>query len=329
MKQKFDFRKYWRTFLHWKGWSAFVHWKGWSALAHWQGWQTLQKALKAPVCTPPFALIVSLFLASMSALVWVFVRHRETWFLSYFVYALSAYSLTALCVRFPSAIREIKAWLANHPKLASALKNEEWKFVQGLYYEQFINFFYGIFKVISGVLHGSAWTGADGIYNLAQAFIQLFQILRRKKPGTLEKQWRSYRFCGVLVLFMHLTMTGPIFQMVNWNRSDDQGQIMVIATAAFAFYKIISAFLDVAQDRKHAHPVDSSVRLLNLSQAIFSLFSLQVTMIHVFGTGEIWEKRLNFGSSCVTCLLVAAMGVYMIRRANREIRKIQEKNNGE
>ena len=104
---------------------------------------------------------------------------------------------------------------------------------------------------------------------------------------------------------------------------------MIIATATFAFYKFISSFIDLAKDRKHAHPVDSSVRMLELSQAIFAIFSLQAGMLHTFGTGESWEHWLNLAVGCMVCLLTAAMGIYMIRRANREIKTLQEKQNGE
>ena len=175
---------------------------------------------------------------------------------------------------------------------------------------------------------GSAWIGADGIYNFAQALIQLFQILRRKKPGTMREQWRSYRFCGVLILLMHLTLIGIVFQMVNWNRVEESGEIMIIATAAFAFYKFISSFVDLAKDRKHTRPVDSSVRMLELSQAIFAIFSLQAGLLHTFGTGEVWEYWMNLAVGCVVCLLTVAMGIYMIRRANREIKILQETKNG-
>ena len=68
--------------------------------------------------------------------------------------------------------------------------------------------------------------------------------------------------------------------------------------------------------------------MLELSQAIFAIFSLQVGLLHVFGTGESWEYWLNLVMGCIVCLLTVAMGFYMIRRANREIKKMQEKNNG-
>ena len=250
---------------------------------------------------------------------------QETWWPSYLLYFLSAYTLTALCIRLPDAVHREKDWIKNHPKIARLLKDKELKFSLGLYVEQFINFAYGIFKILSGILIGSAWIGADGIYNFTQALIQLFQILRRKRPGTIVKQWKSYRFCGVLILLMHLTLIGIVFQMVNWHRVEDTGEVMIIATAAFAFYKCITSFIELAKDRKHKHPIDSSVRMMELSQAIFAIFSLQAGLLHSFGTGESWEYWINLAVGCVVCLLTVCMGIYMIRRANREMKNLQEK----
>jgi len=318
-----DFRKYWDAFLHWKCWKSFgaVCARGWRATLRWTGWKRL---FFLPVWA--FALLLA---ACGAALVWVFVRGLEEHVLSYGLYALSAYSLMGLCIRLPGAIRSEKSWREKHPKLDAMLKDEELHFKMSLYREQIINFGYGIYKIASGVILGSAWIGADGIYNLTQALIQLFQILRRKNPGTLEHQWKSYRFCGVLILLMHLTLTGIVFQMVNWNRGEDSGEIMIIATAAFAFYKFISAFIDLAKDRKHTHPVDSSVRMLELSQSIFAMFSLQAGMLRTFGTGDAWEHWINLAVGCLVCLLTVVMGIYMILRANRELKTVKENDYGE
>ena len=296
-------KEYWNRFLHWCGWKKIFPFPVWAD-----------------------GLMFAVFGAG---LIWVFVNGLEMWWPSYILYGMSAYSLTALCVKLPGAVRMEKNWLKNHPKVERVLKNKELKFALELYVEQFVNFSYGIFKIVSGVVLGSAWVGCDGIYNMTQALIQLFQILRRKNPGTIIKQWKSYRFCGVLILLMHLTLIGIVFQMVNWNRVEESGEIMIIATAAFAFYKFISSFIDLAKDRRHSRPVDSSVRMLELSQAIFAIFSLQAGLLHTFGTGDAWEHWLNLAVGCVVCLLTVAMGIYMIRRANREMKQLQEKENGE
>ena len=288
-------------------WSAFVHWKGWKKLFF-----------------LPFSVALLLFVVCGAALIWVFLEHMEQQPFAYGLYAMSAYLLADLCVRLPSGVRNAKGWLERHPKMKQVLQDGEAIFVLKLYAEQFINFIYGIFKTVAGVVIGSAWIGSDGIYNLVQALIQLFQILRRKKAGDLKRQWRAYRFCGVMILVMHLTLIGIVFQTVNWNRAEEAGEIMVIATATFAFYKFINSFVELAKDRKHTRPVDSSVRMLELSQAFFAIFSLQASMLHTFGTNAPWEHWINLAVGCAVCLLTVAMGIYMIRRANREIRIIQE-----
>ena len=319
---KMDFQKGWNAFVHWKGWKAFADGcvKGWNAAVHWSGWK---KLFGLPVAA---VLLLSVFCAA--GLVWVFLNGLEQTVPAYILYGVSAYALIALCAKLPGVFRGSRDWMTRHPKTAAILGNKELKFKFRLYREQFINFGYGIFKIGSGIVYGSAWIGSDGIYNLTLSLIQLFQILRRKKPGTLTEQWRSYRFCGGLILVLHLTLTGIVFQMVNWNRVEEQGPITVIATAAFAFYKFASSFIKIAKDRKHEHPVDSAVRMLNLAQAIFAMFSLQAGLLHTFGTGEGWEHWLNLGTGCTVCLLIVSIGIYMVRRGNREIRTLQENGHG-
>lgn len=296
-------RDNWKRFLHWPGWRKIFPLPAWAA--------------------------ISLFLLCMAGLAWVFWNGLEQWWPSCFLYGVSAYALIALLVRIPGAVRGTQRWMEEHPKVAGVLKNRELKFSLKLYVKQFLNFSYGIFKIIWGVVIGSAWIGADGIYNFVQALIQLFQLLRRRKPGSMSKQWKSYRLCGWLVLLMHFSLIGIVFQMVNWNRVKDSGEIMIIATAAFAFYKFISSFVTLAKDRRHAHPIDASVRMLELSQAIFGIFSLQAGLLHTFGSGEVWEHLMNLASGCAVCLLTVAMGIYMIRRGNREIQQIQEREHGQ
>ena len=321
--KKINFKNAWQSFLRWKGWKAIgdVCVKCCSNIVRWPGWKVLFGL--------PTLLLLSISLFCSVGLVWVFTHDRMEWVPAYFLYALSAYALTAVCVKLPVALRKGKQWLAQHPKLTVFLTNGDLQFRLGLYFEQIVNFAYGIFKIASGVMLGSAWIGCDGIYNMAQALIQLFQILRRKYAKTLVQQWKAYRFCGVLILLMHLTLTGIVFQMVNWNRAEEQGEIMVITTALFAFYKFISSFVSIAQDRKHIRPVDSSIRMLNLAQAFFAIFSLQASMFHTFGTGEGWEHGMNILTGCSVCLLIVSIGIYMIRRGKREIKKLREINYGE
>lgn len=105
--------------------------------------------------------------------------------------------------------------------------------------------------------------------------------------------------------------------------------LVISVTALFAFYKLISAFIDVARDRKNKAPIDSSVMLLDLAQALFSIFSLQVSMIHQFERSEGFAVGMNTITGTAVCVLVMAMGIYMLRRSRREIKKLEEETSGQ
>ncbi len=309
-------KKLWLKFLAWKGWAAcasgcrrFVRWPGWNRFAGWKLWH------------PHPVLTLLLCLLSAAALVWIFASGREECFPAYPVYVLSAYSLTVSSVGIPSLIRWIKGTVLENRWVKPLVESPEKLFLLDLFREEIINLGYGIFKTISGLLLGTAWVWADGLYNLVQGIIQLGQITLHRKHLPLEKQWKSYRAAGWMILVLHLTMTGLVFMMIHQGQAEEYPGYMIFATAAFAFYKLISSFIDVARDRKHRSPVDSSVYLLDLTQALFALFSLQAAMLHAFDNGTVDAKLMNSLTGGAVCLLVMGTGIYMIRRANRELKK--------
>lgn len=314
-------KELWSRFLHWKGWrtcakgwSAFLHWNGWKSFAHWKGWKKL-------FCIHP-AIAVVLAAASAVGLGWVFISGMEQHPIAYAVYCVSFYALVTLVLTIPKLVKRILGFIHSVPALERIMTDRALKFQLGLYGEQAINFGYGLFKCIGAVVYADVWMGTDGFYNLMQGIIQLVQILRRRKSLTLKEQWKSYRLCGWLIFAMHLSTTGISFLMIHEHMSEEYPGYMIFATAAFAFYKLIDAFIDVAKDRKHKAPIDSSVRLLDLSQALFNLFSLQVAMLHVFGGEFAYVGLMNTLTGSGVSLLMVGMGVYMLRRSKREIKKI-------
>lgn len=308
-------RGLWQEFIHWKGWKAcangwkaFLHWGGWKAFARWKIWH-------------PYP-VLALMLAAVSGglVIWVFVSGMETSFVSYPIYCLAAYALTVLVIAAPKMVKWIRHTAHTNQLIKPLVEDENKRFLLDLFREQIINFLYGGFKVVSGFLIGSWWTWADGLYNFVQGVIQLLQLALHRKHLPIEKQWKSYRFCGYLIVVVHLTMTGLVFMMIHQDQAEEYPGFMIFAIAAFTFYKLITAFWEVAKDRKHASPVDSSVYLLDLTQALFSLFSLQVALIHAFDDGSLNVGLMNSMTGGIVCLLVLGTGVYMIRRANREIK---------
>lgn len=303
-------KKVWKTFVHWKGWKKFFDWDGWKAFARWKIWHPHP--------------VISLLLAILSGglVIWIFVSGKENSFLAYPIYCLAAYALTVLVIAAPKMVKWIHHTAHTNKWVKPLVEDENKRFLLGLFGEQVINFFYGGFKVVSGFFMGSWWTWADGLYNFVQGVIQLLQLAQHRKHLSAHEQWKRYRFCGFLILLVHLTMTGLVFMMIHQNQAEEYPGFMIFAIAAFAFYKLITAVVDVARDRRHASPVDSSVYLLDLTQALFSLFSLQVAMIHAFDDGSMNVRLINSMTGGIVCLLVLGTGIYMIRRANRELKNL-------
>lgn len=285
--------------------------KAWNQIRSWRYWRLL--------LYPHPLLITALAAVSGAGLVWVFVTGRDFTILAYLLYGLSAYTLTVASLFLWKKL----PWLVYHFRrdpLAQTILKDDGAFGISMYVEQCINFCYGGLKILSGISVGSAWIGADGIYNFGQGSIQLYQILRHKTVTDLTKQWKVYRVSGYLMILSHVTMTGMMFQMIQMGRHETSTEISIIATAVFAFYKLTNACIAVVKDRKHRNPVDSSVIFLNFSQALYNLFVLQVGLLWVFGGAEYpYRKLMNTLTGMAVCMLVLGMGIYMIRRANRNL----------
>lgn len=308
----------WKKILLWPGWTAWLKWSGWKKAAAWSGWRKL--------LYPHPAIVLVLTLAGGAGLPWVFLTGRENTVLAYPLYCAAFYALITMTALIVKAGPKAKEKITQDPLAQKIIEKEnDGAFGIGMYVEQFINFFYGIFKIASGVIHGSAWIGGDGIYNLSQGLIQLYQILRHKKVTSMKEQWKAYRQCGFMMIVLHLTMTGMVFQMIHMGRHEDSSEISIIATASFTFYKLTMALIDVAKDRKHKKPVDSAVHFLDFSQALYNLFVLQVGLLWVFGgTDFAYQKLMNSLTGGAVCLLVCGMGLYMLWRAKRDMKKLEE-----
>lgn len=128
---------------------------------------------------PHPVVTAALSVASGIGLIWVFTSGMDFTLAAYLLYGISAYALLILGILFYNRLPWLKIHFHRDPMVRKVLKDDS-VFSISMYVEQCINFCYGSFKIISGMIVGSAWIGADGIYNFTQGCIQLYQILRHK-----------------------------------------------------------------------------------------------------------------------------------------------------
>lgn len=329
----------WRRFLNWSGWTAWLHWKGWRAMARWKGWTAwlrwpVWNAIGSwkgwrPLLFPDPRVVGLLGILSAAGLTWVFAYRQDTNPLAYLFYCIAFYALLTACLQMPATVRACRSAFEKNTLAQKYAHTSIQRFRLKLYLDQFINLLYGFFKIAYGYLSASFWIAADGLYNLVQGIIQLAVILRRRNDPDPAVQWKTYRFCGALTLVMALPIAGMVWLAISAGAHKEYPGYLIFITALFAFYKLPSAFVRVAKDRRHSAPLDSAVRLLKLSQALFSMFSLQAAMIFQFGGSPDFAALMNTLTGSAVCLLVTGMGIYMLHRGRRDLNLYLQENHHE
>ena len=192
-----------------------------------------------------------------------------------------------------------------------------------------INVGYAALHLAMAIIYSSFWYGSSAAYLLLLAALRASTIassfhLASKldlSGDELEKAKRKIALVEAsLLLPFDLAMGGSVTAMIVEGPPRVEGMIYAIAFAAYAFFKLIAAFVHLAEARKGNDPVISTLRMLSLSDALMSMVSLTVIMDSTFSEPEtelVWIKALvGFASVIVT----VALAVFAImKNAKRAI----------
>ena len=270
---------------------------------------------------PVFALLI-LTAASAALLVYVFCGETKDTPAAYLSYALSAYTLIALCCRLPAIWRVGRKIVEKSAYGRRYLSDKEWRARLSLYMSLFIHALYAVFKMISGVFYQSFLFNAEAVYYVVLSVIRLVLVRgERKAAKDPAAEWKSYRICGYLLLLLNITMTGVIVQVIHRNQSFEYAGVIIYATAAYTFFRLTLAAVQTVKFRKNNSPILSASKVLNLSASLLSLFILQTALIARFGDEESFEVFSNAVTGGAVCLAVVCLAVWMIVRSCKMLRR--------
>ena len=90
-----------------------------------------------------------------------------------------------------------------------------------------------------------------------------------------------------------------------------------------AFYALISAAVRIVKSRKHGSPILSAAKAVSFAAALVSMLSLTTAMLARFGGGDDGDFRRIMTASVGggVCAIVIATAVYMIARAQKNLKK--------
>lgn len=195
----------------------------------------------------------------------------------------------------------------------------------GLYMGFGINVVYVIFKTSMGIYYRSAWFISLGVYYLALAsmrFLLIHYIRFRKQDSDIKDELRRYRMCGCLLFLINVALAGITILAVKKNAGFSYPGYLVYVMAMYAFYSVVTAVINLVKYRKYGSPVLSAAKVINMSTALVSIFSLETAMLAQFGGENSESFRLVMTSltGIGVSLIVLGMAVFMIVRANSLLR---------
>lgn len=266
-------------------------------------------------------LLVPLISVATALLIYVFANGLENSPIAYIAYVLSAYALVAFICRFPDLIKVIKKILHGNPHSKRYITEAEHRAKISIYSGFCIHLIYSVFKLASGIYYSSVWLGAEAVYHITISIIQFLMLrsMQAKSENTVS-EWSIYRICGALMLLLNLTISAFVLMTVFQNKGYVYSGIVIYATAAYTFYRLIIAFVQIGKFRKLKRPILSASKFLNLSASLTSLFALQTAMLTQFGDETINAKVMNAFTGAFVCFSVIYIAVSMIIRSTKEIR---------
>lgn len=140
------------------------------------------------------------------------------------------------------------------------------------------------------------------------AVIQSQQNILPQLTGIIEK----------LLLLLNLALSGVVLLTIAKGTAKTHSEIMVISIAAYTFYKITMAVINMVKVRKMQSPSLITIRNIGVADALVSILTLQTTMLTSFqDTSTIDANQMNGITGLAVCILIALLGASMIYYASK------------
>lgn len=252
------------------------------------------------------------------------LRLPDLWFqiFSYVLYALAALSLAYLVFVTVCFVPKIKTniarWAQKYEFTEKLLHDYGYRTVAFAVVTWAVSAAYALFQGTLAVLSHSVWFGALAGYYLVLAFLRGGVVLSGRKGETETEKYlrriRVYRAGGILLLVLTLALAAAVAQMVYANRAFEYAGLMIYASAAYAFYKIVMAIYNLVKARRQSDFKIRAVRNINFADAAVSVLALQTAMFQAFSP-EADVSLYNAVTGGAVCFLIVALGAFMIVRA--------------
>lgn len=280
---------------------------------------------------PHKALLVLFVLITIPLLIYSLGYPGANPIIVYASYFFSAYTLIVFVIQMALLIKWVKRGLYANRYSSRYLSEPMLRAKLSLYTGLGINILYAVFKFLAGLYYRSVWLGAIAVYYMILSVLRFGLVKRErylaKQEESPEKrlyELKGYRFCGYLMFLLHIAVAGLVIQMIWQNKSYSYPGFLIYAFAAYAFYCFGIAMKNMIKYRKLEEPLLAAAKMISFACALTSILAMQTAMLTQFGNGqEFFARLMNSLTGTAVCLTVLLLSIRMVRRAGREIRKVE------
>lgn len=190
-----------------------------------------------------------------------------------------------------------------------------------------INIGYAVLNIVLAVLLNSLWYGLIAIFygvimGARITIIFLARHIARKywmnKTELLYAELKVSIGSGGLIFLMDLSMAFAVTFMITNTPPNSSGKIVAIGLAAYTFYKIILAIVNLVRSRKNGDPVVTALRNISMADACMSMVNTTITLDMTFGTGNLAFAKnlaafLAVGVTLALSVYAVVKGVILLR----------------
>lgn len=197
-------------------------------------------------------------------------------------------------------------------KLISILKTKLTP-VNSLILSVIFTLLFAIYNRIVGIFNESLWNESVSIYYFALTIIKSIILISYYKQTNIENQKRIFQVTKVLLFISNLLMIVPLILMIINKRMVEASLIFSIGIALYVTIKTTISIIRFFKKETCDSILLKQIKTIDLIDVVFSILTLQNTLISVNGSGfDIGLYYLTIVSSVVGLII----NFYLILRMN-------------
>lgn len=271
---------------------------------------------------PRLWMIIILLGVSVFGLLSILIHHNDHTVFAYFLYMISAYTLIVIVIKIPRVYFQIKTKIYKNKYIQKYINDKQYRGEIMIYIGLLMNLIYVIFRMTTAYIYQSVWFLSIGFYYFVLCLVRFHLLRKVKKTLNNKKQLYTYKMTGYLIILLNIAMLGMIIQMMVGHKSYIYPGYIIYVSALYTFYDFINAIINIITYKKFNNPILSASKLLNLTGAMMSVYTLQTAMLSQFSINQQqFTDMMNTITGISVIILTFVIALYMIITAQQSINR--------